>query len=303
MKRFVSILITVLMAVCVCLAISGCAPKELGKYEEDEPHEINFDLDANDASLNPENIAARNQKTLKGKTIYWLGSSVVYGEAAEGYSMADYIEARNNCTCVKDAVSGTTIKAMNNEQDYVNRLMHSTVFDKNAKVDAFIVQISTNDVLAMDMWGSVADVIDKEQLDRSTTLGGVETIIAYIEETWNCPIYFFSGAYYGTAEVNGYVRDAFWNSGDDYGKLVDLVQEAVEKWNGVEGYEVAMIDMYHDTQFNSSLTTEAYQYYMNSIRRGGNTYADDPIHPRKAGYLYWWTPYFEEFLHYHIGTP
>ena len=305
MKRSIAFLCAVSLVLgCIALFV-GCAPKELGAYAADEPHVVDTAVDPNDASFDPVNIKERKQTTLKGKTIYWLGSSVLLGAASDEYSMADYIAVRNDAVCVKEAVSGTTLKSMDNKQDYVNRLLDSTVLDKNAKIDAFIVQISTNDVLAKEQWGAVttADVTDRNQFDLSTSLGGVEYIISYIHETWNCPVYFFSGSYFGTTPVNGYVRDAFWNSGDDYGELVGLVQQAVDKWNAMEGYDVQMIDLYNDAAFNSSITTEEYRYYMDSIFRGGDTYADDPIHPRKAGYLYWWTPYFEEFLHYNIGTP
>lgn len=305
MKRMISLALAVFMIGSLAFAFTGCAPKELGEYQADEPHVIDTNVENNDASFDPANIEAREQRTLEGKTIYWLGSSVVFGAASDGYSMADYIAARNNATCVKEAVSGTTLKAAENKQDYVNRLINSTVLDKDAKIDAFIVQISTNDVLAKDKWGTVTDasMTDRNQLDLSTSLGGVEYIISYIEETWDCPVYFFSGSYFGTTPVNDYVRDAFWNSGDDYGELVGLVQQAIDKWNAIEGYDVKMIDMYNDAEFNSSITTEEFKYYMDSIFRGGDTYMDDPIHPTKAGYLFWWTPYFEEFLHYNIGTP
>lgn len=301
MKRIILFVLAIVMI--SGLALAGCAPKELGEYEADEPYVIDFNVENNDASFNPENIEARAQKTLEGKTIYWLGSSVVAGAESDGYSMAEYIAARNNATCIKDAVGGTTLRAMSDQQDYVNRLLNSTVFDKNAKVDAFVIQISTNDVMAKDKWGTVTDasITDRDQLDLNTSLGGVEYIISYIEETWDCPIYFFSGSYFGTEPINGHVRDAFWNNGDGYGELVALTQQTIEKWNAMDGYEVAMIDLYNDAEFNN-ISTEEYQYYTNTIKRGEELY-DDPIHPNKAGYLFWWTPYFEEFLHYNIGTP
>lgn len=303
MKRMVSLALAILLIGSLTFAFTGCAPKELGEYEADQPHVIDYNLDPNDESLNPENIEVRNQKTLEGKTIYWLGDSVVYGEMSDGYSVAEYIAARNNAVCVKEALSGSTMKAANHQKDYVNRLINSTVLDKNAKVDAFIIQISSNDVISKELWGKVtdADVTEKAQFDIYTSIGAVEYIIAYIHETWNCPIYFTSGAYFGSEPIDGYVREAFWNPGDGYGELISLVKEAVDKWNAMEGFDVQIIDMYNDEEFNA-LSTDEFQYYTNKIKRGTEL-ADDPIHPVKAGYLYWWTPYIEEFLHYHIGTP
>lgn len=295
--------ILMLCVIALCMGLIGTLTA-MGEESEDAILTIDMSIDPNDARFNADSIPVRKNSPLEGKTIYWLGSSVVVGEMAEQNSMVEYLAARNNMVCVKEAVSGTTLKSAKNAQDYVNRLITSEVLDKDAKIDAFICQISTNDVLQKKKWGKVsaADVTALDQFDLGTSMGGVEYIIEYVHETWNCPIYFFSGSYYGTTPVNGYVRDAFWNSGDDYAKLVALVQQAVDKWNAIDGYDVRMIDLYNDEAFNASITTEEYQYLMNEIFRGDDTYADDPIHPLKAGYLQWWTPYFERFLEDALGA-
>ena len=59
---------------------------------------------------------------IKGKTFFFLGSSVTYGHAAGGVSFVDYIEQRNECTCRKEAVSGTTL-VDNGENSYVQRMI------------------------------------------------------------------------------------------------------------------------------------------------------------------------------------
>ena len=46
---------------------------------------------------------------LRGKTIYWLGSSVTLGMASEEQAVADFLQATTGCICVKEAVSGTTL--------------------------------------------------------------------------------------------------------------------------------------------------------------------------------------------------
>lgn len=60
--------------------------------------------------------------------------------------------------------------------------------------------------------------------------------------------------------------------------MVKLLQQIAEKW------DIAIIDMWNDTEFNA-LTEEQRALYM-----------ADGIHPTQAGYLEWWTPYMEEYL-------
>ena len=43
---------------------------------------------------------------LCGKTFYFLGSSVTYGEP-DGVSFVEHLARRTGCHCIKNAVSGT----------------------------------------------------------------------------------------------------------------------------------------------------------------------------------------------------
>ena len=84
---------------------------------------------------------------------------------------------------------------------YTRRLKTSTKFDVNAKVDAFICQISTNDAKSefQTRRGEISDSLT--EFDLTTTLGGVEFIINYVKETWDCPVYFYSGSYISVSGV------------------------------------------------------------------------------------------------------
>ena len=99
-------------------------------------------------------------------------------------------------------------------------------------------------------------------------------------DTWGCPVYFYSGAYFGD---EGSRKNAN-PKGSEYGKLVAQVNDVVKKWQAA-GYDVDVIDLYNDEAFNGAVTDEYYKWC-----------TSDPIHPKKAGYLNWWTPYFEAFL-------
>ena len=62
--------------------------------------------------------------SLSGKKFLFLGSSVTYGSASGGYSMADHLSATENCYVIKEAVSGTTL-VDSGENSYVQRVFKS----------------------------------------------------------------------------------------------------------------------------------------------------------------------------------
>lgn len=247
--------------------------------------------DANHDDFSVSNVKRIANSPLEGKTIYWLGSSVTYGASSYGESMVEFLAAKTGAICKKEAVSGTTIfddgsAGLTGASSYSRRLVNSKVFDTNEHVDAFICQISTNDALAsrLDKHGHITDssAQDKDLFDRATTLGGVEFIISYVLETWGCPVFFYSGSYFGDAGSGNRANND--PSGTNYAKLVEDVKKVVEKWQELD-CDVDIIDMFNDKEFNSAVTDEYYKWCTN-----------DPIHPKRAGYLNWWMPYFEQFL-------
>lgn len=287
----------VLSTLLPCLTLLACKEEKKEELPEIEYTINDSDMEnykATDAVFSVANVTKKENSPLEGKTIYWLGSSVTYGSAASGESMADFLSALTGCVSKKDAVSGTTIfddgkSSDTGEKSYTRRLVNSTVFEKNEKVDAFICQISTNDARndRLAKWGSVTDdtVIDKDAFDRTTTLGGMEFIIAYVTETWDCPIYFYSGSRF---EDSG-TRKNTNPKGSNYSLLIDEVKKIVEKWDDYPCYDVGIIDLYNDADFNARVSDEYYKWA-----------TSDPIHPRRAGYLNWWTPYFENYLTIHL---
>ena len=202
------------------------------------------------------------ESSLEGKTFYFLGSSVTYGSNSGGKSMADFIAERNNCTVVKEAVSGTTL-VDNDSGSYVSRLKNSGYFDKNAKVDHFIVQLSTNDAGQGKTLGTVSNSKNLEDFDTQTVIGAIEYIICYVKETWDCPVTFYTGTNYNSNE---------------YVKMVAALYEIQKKW------DIGVIDMF--------LSAE-----MNQIPKADyNRYMSDTVHPNALGYEMWWTPVFEKHL-------
>lgn len=291
------------VALCSVGILSGCGgtPETPTKTPPKTPPAIEYTIDetlptsgkdANHTDFYADKVVQVEDSPLAGKTIYWLGSSVTYGANSGGQSMAEFLAAKTGAICKKDAVSGTTIfddGATENTgiKSYTRRLTNSTIFDKNEKVDAFICQISTNDAISnrLSNRGKVTDITfeDKSYFNLKTTLGGVEYIIAYVTETWGCPVYFYSGSYFGDKNSGG-TRTNGDPSGTNYAKLIEDVKEVVAKWQEL-GYEVDVIDLFNDVDFNEQVSDSYYKWATN-----------DPIHPKRAGYLNWWMPYFEQYL-------
>lgn len=198
---------------------------------------------------------------LAGKTVVFLGSSVTYGAASKGISFADYIRARNGCTVVKEAVSGTTL-VDEGIGSYISRLKKITV----PRADLFVCQLSTNDATQNKPLGEAGASKNPADFDTSTVAGAMEHIIAYAQNTWGCPVVFYTNPQYDSPA---------------YGEMVSLLHQLAGKW------DIAVIDLWNDADFND-ITTEQRTLYL-----------ADPIHPTQAGYLEWWTPAIEAAL-YHV---
>lgn len=191
--------------------------------------------------------------------ICYLGSSVTYGASSLQESFVEFIAKRNGTTYVKEAISGTTLVTTGaGGGSYVSRMKK---FDKSAKFDLFVCQLSTNDASQNKPLGSI------DSTDTTTVCGAINTIIDYAKETWNCPVIFYTNAYYES---------------ESYSAMVAAVKEiATVK-------EIGVIDLYTDAAFND-ITSEQRSLYM-----------ADKIHPTKAGYLEWWTPKMEQYIYDYI---
>lgn len=216
---------------------------------------------------------------LSGLNIAWLGSSVTYGQGASGYSMADVIaENHPDTVSYKYAISGTTLAdysgndaAMPTDTDgfhgsYVSRMEQ---LDKDADYDLFIVQLSTNDATGGIPMGEISDSKDINELDDSTVIGAMEYIIAYAQDTWGCPVMFYTGTKYDS---------------EQYGEMVDALLQLKDKW------DIGVIDLWNNEELNS-IDDETRATYIK----------EDGIHPLKEGYVEWWTPAFEEAIIDYIG--
>lgn len=203
-----------------------------------------------------ESVLTNSVNELSGKHIGYLGSSVTYGACSGAVSFVEYISKRNNTTFVKEAVSGTTL-VNDSDDSYVARMKR---MESTKPFDLFVVQLSTNDATQKKPLGALSE---NDKYDTHTIIGAMEYIITYVYKTWKCPVVFYTGSYYDSA---------------NYSEMVRALKDLAKK------YPIGVIDMFEDKEFND-ISKKDYQLYM-----------FDPIHPTKAGYLNWWTPKMEKDL-------
>ncbi len=215
------------------------------------------------------NLEKHDASPLSGKTIIFLGSSVTFGAAAEGQSFVELFETLDGVNAVKEAKSGTTLvdktsvlalAAFGDGDSYIKRMKK---LDTNLQADCMVCQLSTNDATMKLPIGEIASGKELASFDTSTITGAMEYIIRYSQDTWDCPVVFYTGSYYESEEYNA---------------MVNRLHELQNKWN------IQIIDLYTDKEFND-IDEEIYNLYM-----------FDPIHPTKAGYVHWWMPKMEAEL-------
>lgn len=256
--------ITIAVSACVCLAVFVTVWLMLCGYlwtwgPFSDMANLRFQkLPGNAETYAVENVEPLPSNPLAGKHILYLGSSVTYGASSLQTSFVEYIAKRNDTTYQKEAVSGTTL-VDEGVDSYISRLQKA---DPNESFDLFVCQLSTNDATQKKPLGTVS-ASGAQEFDISTVCGAVEHIITYVRETWNCPVVFYTNAYYDSEE---------------YAAMVEALYEIAEK------YDIGIIDLYTDRAFND----------IDEAQRA--LYMADSIHPTKAGYLEWWTPVFENKL-------
>lgn len=181
---------------------------------------------------------------LQDKTVLFLGSSVTYGSAANGVSFADLMAAQCGFKMIKEAVSGTTLADIDADS-YVSRLKK---VDKSSAVDLFICQLSTNDA--------------SRDIPFSEIEKAIRFILAYVRDTFHCPIVFYTGTYFESARYADMI------------KLLTALQAE---------YDFHILNLFDDPAMRA-VSKEDYARYM-----------CDPVHPYLAGYREWWTPKFIDF--------
>ena len=153
---------------------------------------------------------------LRGKDIYFLGSSVTFG--VEGISFAEMLCAHFGAVMHKEAVSGTTLVDVD-ARSYISRFRAAP----ETPADLFICQLSTNDAA------------------RGLPIGDIETairdVIAEAKRRWDCPILFYTGTRFESENYAAMV-ELLLRLQEEYGfAVLDLWND--EEMNAVSRYDYA----------------------------------------------------------------
>lgn len=213
----------------------------------------------NAAEYGFEQIVPLQNSPFSQRNICILGSSVAYGTTSQKQAVGEYLAARFDAKLTKEAVSGTTLVDKDGKS-YIQRMKN---LDPSAEFSLFICQLSTNDATQNLPLGEISDGKNMEDFDTATITGAMEAIICYAQQTWDCPVVFFTGSRYDS---------------DTYGAMVDRLLELQEKWG------IGVLNLWSDDAFNT-LDADSRSLYM-----------VDEIHPSKAGYRDWWGPELERQL-------
>ena len=260
-KRIICILLILLAVLLLLFAALKVYVAIEAKKRADAP--------GNAAAYDVDILEKHEDSPLAGKTILFLGSSVTDGAAAESQSFVELFETLDGVKAIKEAKSGTTLVdknsvlaaiAFGNGDSYVKRLGQ---INTSASIDCVVVQLSTNDATMKLPLGEISDSTELAAFDTQTVTGAMEWIIRTSRDTWGCPVVFYTGSRFESAE---------------YAAMVERLFELRDKWG------IGVIDLYTDDTFNA-IDAETYAFYM-----------FDPIHPTKAGYYEWWFPKMEADL-------
>ena len=196
---------------------------------------------------------------LNGKKIVFLGSSVTAGLAAKGISFVDFLRVEHGVHAIKEAVSGTTLADIN-EKSYISRMKKNLNFDSH--YDLFACQLSTNDQRNGVEMGRISKSYDAEDFDTQTTIGAIEYIAATVQDTWDCPLVFYT---------------CLRKPEPEYEFLRDKLFELQRKWH------FAIIDIWNNKA-------------LKRMNEENPCFMLDDTHPTCAGYRYGWTPIFVKEL-------
>ena len=274
MKKSTKIIIDVVVAVvALAVALGVCGYQQAAQTQ-------GLNKSGNADEWLPANQEVNEDSPIAGKTIFWLGSSVQDGFGARHNAIGDFMEVIEKTNKIKDCYSGTYI-ATTADEDYLPRfLLHDATTDP--VVDLVVVQLGTNDSKQLTEVGDVTadDVRDYDSFDQTTTMGALEYIMKYAQETWNCPVLVYTSLWFDeTKTATGMQKEAI------YDEIVDKCKIACEKW------DCYLLNMWDNSDAIMAVAGDMY-----------DTYMTDSVHPTMQGYLEWWYPYFKAEI-YNILAP
>lgn len=196
------------------------------------------------------------ESELQGETVLFLGSSITNGFGSYNISFVDYLTSIYKVNAIKEAVNGTTL-VDNGSDSYISRLKK---IDPNTNVQMLICQLSTNDATKKMPLGEIDNMYDIESFDTSTVAGAIEYIICYAEDTWGCPVGFYTSFKYDSPE---------------YEEMYQMLLKIQEKW------KISVLDFWSNEELNA---------------HDEKSHMIDDIHPTLVCYKDDMTPAFYNFI-------
>ncbi len=234
-------------------------------------------LNPNSTTLDPSNLEKGD--SLEGLVIGYLGSSITQGFRSNGIAFPEYIAQISGSTAIKQAIPGGTLalkEGYREEVCYINQLLNGALKDVE-HLDALVVQLSTNDVGAGIPIGELSESFASADQDYRTIIGAMEFINAYAREKWNCPVMYYINAYLSDEYIEDFAKGDEGTEKvlheqyqDMYEQMIDALYKVADKW------DLGVADLWND-EYVRSTDLDLRYFFM-----------DDPIHPHKAGYWFWY---------------
>ena len=214
---------------------------------------------------------------LQGMKALGVGSSVLAGTASKGVGPGEYFCALNGMEYTKECAVGTSVTSttrptLDGLGTYLPRMMQHTAEED---FDMVFIQLGTNDCADWVVVGESGEdtSLNLEDYDEYTYCGAMQSMIAYAINTWgeDVGIFIFSNTTFEDKNV------------EKYDQMVDYTQDICTKWENA-GYNVHLIDMWNNAELND-VPSDLVELY-----------GAGEIHPRQAGYLIWWMPFWNEVI-------
>ncbi len=229
---------------------------------------------------NPENAPVNENSPIKGKTIFWIGSSVFYGYSAQNKSLGSYVEHMDGAKKVEALKPGATIADINERSYYHQILEHNRETDP--VIDLVVIQLTTNDCKGRTVVGEVSPYYDSSTFDSNTSIGSLEAIACYAMGTWDCPTLLISSPRFTKETTMTGMQDI-----ETYEELIEKSHELESKWDFLY-----FLDLWDNEEMfkDMEIGDDRHRLYM-----------ADSIHSTKLGFLEWLLPQIRPAIYSIIG--
>ena len=233
-----------------------------GNFSKPKYKKIKKGQNGNAKKYDLNKVKYKGSSAITGRTIVFVGSSFTQGVKSKNQSFPEFIAKRNKCNVIKSGIGGTTVANTGSNSIFARTI---NLCNTRTAPSALVCQLSANDATKNVPIGNITanDKRNLEDFNTRTTAGAIEYIICYSDQKWGCPVAFFTNIKFNNSR---------------YPQIRNILYQAQKKWG------IQVIDLYSGLG-RKSVSAKKFRLYM-----------ADRLHPTKAGYLKWVTPFFEARL-------